>query len=89
MKVELAKLTKFCDHISERTLKDNVQPAVMPSFHQVEAKLDTVIADVEGLKELTILLKLQNEVSDDNFHAYSLVVDKLEKNVLHIENYLC
>ena len=51
----------------------------------MEVKLDTVIADVDGLKELTSLLKLRDEVSDEDFHNYSLVVDELEKKVRHIK----
>ena len=47
-----------------------------------------MIADVDSLNESTSLLKLQNEVSDDDFHAYTLVVDKLEKKVRHIEQFL-
>ena len=90
MKTEIEKLTKLCDLLSKRIPNDYVcQAQVMPSLQRVEAKMDAVTADVDSLKELTSLLKLQNKVSDDDFHTYSQMVDKLQKNVLHIEKYLC
>ena len=97
IKMEIAKLTKLCDLLSERLSNKNVnvctESEVKKHSLQQEActvvtKLDTVVADVASLKELTDLLKLQNEVSDDDFHAYSLVVDQLEEKVLHIEKTL-
>ena len=92
--MEITKLNNLYHLLSEKISNEYVcQPVNMPSSNletcAVEAKLDTVSADVDDLKELTSLLKLQNEVSDEDFHTYTLVVDQLEKKIQDIEKMFC
>ena len=72
MKTEIANLTNICNLLSDKmSSKNGCQSAIFPSSPQetcaVEVKLDAVITDVDTLKELTSLLKLQNEVSMRTF----------------------